>query len=48
VARTVANDDERAEAEAPAAFDDLGDAVDVHDALFEIGAVELKRLCLTS
>ena len=35
VARAVTDDDDRAEAEAPAALDDLGDAVDLDDALFE-------------
>ena len=35
VAGAVADDDDRAEAEAPAALDDLGDAVDLDDALFE-------------
>ena len=35
VARAVADDDDRAEAEAAAALDDLGDAVDLDDALFE-------------
>ena len=35
VARAVADDDDRAEAEPPAALDDLGDAVDLDDALLE-------------
>ncbi len=34
----VADDDERGEREAPAALDDLGDAVDLDDALLEIQA----------
>ena len=38
----VANDDERAETEAPAAFDDLGDTVDVDDALLELLFVDLE------
>ena len=35
VAGAVADDDDRAEAEAPAALDDLRDAVDLDDALLE-------------
>ena len=35
VAGAVTDDDDRAEAEAPAALDDLGHAVDLDDALFE-------------
>ena len=34
----VADDDERREREAPAALDDLGDAVDLDDALLEVQA----------
>ena len=34
----VAHDDERGEREAPAALDDLGDAVDLDDPLLEVGA----------
>ena len=34
----VADDDERGEREAPAALDDLGDAVDLDDALLEVQA----------
>ena len=34
----VADDDQRGEREAPAALDDLGDAVDLDDALLEIEA----------
>ena len=34
----VADDDERGEREAPAALDDLGDAVDLDDALLEVEA----------
>jgi hypothetical protein len=41
VTRLVADDDERAEGEPPAAFDDLGDAVDVDDALFELLVINL-------
>ena len=43
----VTDDDERAEAEAPAALDDLGDAVDVDDALLELLFVDLqsRRAC---
>ena len=37
----VADDDERREAEAPAALDDLRDAVDVDDALLELLFVDL-------
>ena len=40
----VADDDERAEAEAPAALDDLGDAVDVDDALLELLFVDLESV----
>ena len=39
----VADDDERAKLEAPAALDDLGDAVDVDDALLELLLVDLIR-----
>src|SRR5439155_12706470 len=35
VAAAVTDDDDRAEAEPPAALDDLGDPVDLDDALFE-------------
>jgi hypothetical protein len=35
VARAVTDDDDRAEAEPPAALDDLGDSVDLDDALLE-------------
>ena len=35
----IADDDERGEAEAPAALDDLRDAVDVDDALDELADV---------
>ena len=41
VTRLVADDDERGEAEAPAALDDLGDAVDVDHALLELLFVDL-------
>ena len=41
VTRLVADDDERREAEAPAALDDLGHAVDVDDALLELFFVDL-------
>ena len=34
----VADDDQRGEREAPAALDDLGDAVDLDDALLEVEA----------
>ncbi len=34
----VADDDQRGEGEAAAALDDLGDAVDLHDALLEVQA----------
>ncbi len=44
VPRLVAHDDERAEAEAPAALDDLGDAVDVDDALLELLFVDLQSV----
>ena len=37
----VAHDDERREREAPAALDDLGDAVDVDDALLELLLIQL-------
>ncbi len=40
--RLVADDDERAEAEAPAALHDLRDAVDVDDALLELLFVDLE------
>ena len=39
VAGAVADDDERAEAEPPAALHDLGDAVDVHHFLFQLEPV---------
>ena len=42
VAGLVADDDERAEAEAAAALHDLGDAVDVDDALLELLFVNLR------
>ena len=35
VARAVTDDDDRAEAEPPAALDDLGDSIDLDDALLE-------------
>ena len=41
VTRLVADDDERGEAEAPAALHDLRDAVDVDDALLELLFVDL-------
>jgi hypothetical protein len=39
MARAVADDDDRAEAEAAAALDDLRDAVDLDDALLELATV---------
>ena len=35
MARAVTDDDDRAEAEPPAALDDLGDSIDLDDALLE-------------
>ncbi len=40
----VADDDQRREREAPAALDDLGDAVDLDDALLQVEPGRLK-LC---
>ena len=48
VTRLVADDDERAEAEAPPALDDLRDAVDVDDALLELLVVELQSVGATT
>ena len=39
VAVAIADDDERGQAEATAALDDLGNAVDVNNALFEFGSL---------
>ena len=43
VAALVAHDDERRKAEVLAALDDLGDAVDRNDLIFQVGLIRLNR-----
>jgi hypothetical protein len=39
MATAIAHHDQRAEVEAPATFDDLADAVDLHHSLFQLEIV---------